>query len=207
MDMNGYLSEIRFAVTVSLDAVWRERDRLQELQAEIAALTPAVAHDYARAEAIAMNAEDADDVMLATGVYWDTYFGSDKDLHHGSAEADEVVKVVSLHAFSCSAQSGSVLQYAKQGISLVHAGPSGCPEGRRIGSQSLRNVIWQGRNQAIHWEEGKLNNAVQTCFQALAAEVDPRFSGFLSHSLAFEVIDLLGWRDYADFERDMLLLA
>ena len=207
MDMKGFLSEIEFAVTVSLGAVWKERDRLQEVQAKVAALTPTVAHEYARAEAIAMNAEDADDVMLATGVHWDTYFGPDKDLYHRSAEAVELGELVSVHAFSCSAQSGSVLQYAKQGISLVHAGPSACPNGRSIGSQSLKNVIWQGRNQAIHWEEGKLNSAVKSCFQTLAAEYDPTFADFLSRSLAFEIVGVLEWRDYAAFEADMLLLA
>jgi hypothetical protein len=207
MNMNRYLSEIEFAVTVSLDAVWKECNRLQELQARVTALTRTVAHDYARAEAIAMNAEDPDDVMLATGVYWDTYFGSDKDRYHSSGEANEIGKLVSLHAFSCSAQSGSVLQYAKLGISLVHAGPSACPEGRSIGSQRLKNVIWQGRNPAMHWEEGRVNIAVQSCFQILAAEFRPRFADFLSRSLAFEVVDLLGWRDYVAFERDMLLLS
>jgi len=207
MNMNGFLGEIKFAVTASLDAVWKEHDCLHDLQVKIAALARAVGHDYARAEAIAMNAEDPDDVMLATGVYWDTYFGSDKNLYHSSAEADELGEIVLLHSFSCSAQSGSVLQYAKQGISLVHAGPSACPEGRSVGSQSLKNVIWQGRNQAIHWEEGRLNTVVQTCFQTLAAEFHPRFSDFQSRSLAFEVVELLGWRDYAAFERDMLLLA
>jgi len=82
-----------------------------------------------------------------------------------------------------------------------------CPAGRAINSETLKNVIWQGRNQSIHWDEGKFNTAVQNCFQALATNVDPKFSQLTTRSLAFDIVQLLEWKEFADFERDILSLA
>ena len=59
----------------------------------------------------------------------------------------------------------------------------------------------------MHWDEGRFNQAVRDCFNALAADVAPSFGEFTTRSLAFEVVELLGWKEYADFKNDMLTLS
>ncbi len=115
-------------------------------------------------------------------------------------------ELISTRAFSRAAQSASLLQYGKQGISLVYGKPSNCPDGRLIGTQSLRDVIWQGRNHALHWEEGNPKAAVEDCFQKLAADFDPGFADYATRNLAFAVVEVLGWTSFDAFKADMLTL-
>ena len=49
----------------------------------------------------------------------------------------------------------------KQGISIVHGGLGAAPNGRMIGSQPLKEVIWQGRNQGFHWAEQSFHPPVE----------------------------------------------
>src|SRR5438128_2112940 len=64
------------------------------------------------------------------------------------------------------------------------------------------NLILQSRNQAMHWET-PLGNAVANCFRSMAA-VDPVFNQYQQRSLAFEVVDKLGWRTFDEFKASML---
>jgi hypothetical protein len=109
-------------------------------------------------------------------------------------------------AVSLPALAATILQIAKQGISVVRGNLQGCPDGRAIGSQSLKTVIWQGRNQAMHYDDpdGYRPQVIQ-CFQHLHQEFGTRFdlAARPSENLAFDVIQLLGWQDYAAFEQDL----
>ncbi|MGI9062293.1 MAG: hypothetical protein ACR2FQ_00525 [Pseudonocardiaceae bacterium] len=155
-----------------------------------------------------MNAEDADDVMLATGRYWDTYFGPDQERHETQQEHDELESRVEVRRFSVEALSASVLQLGKQGIALVHGKHAPQPPlGRCVGSQQLSEILWQARNQALHWEEQDFGNRVHDCFKTLAADKGPKFSDYLQRNLALDIVDLLGWHTVADFERDMLTMS
>src|SRR5437870_1412879 len=175
MAMTDYLAEIEFAASNVIPIVWRERNRLRELEAEVASLTKLVEDNYRRAECVAMNAEDPDDVAMATGRYWDNYFGDDKERYYKDKDRAKLIEQIAAHALSIGSLAGSLLQYAKQGISLAHGGFANCPNGRSIGTQFLKDVIWQGRNQGIHWEEGKLHPSIQQCFEKLVKEADPKF--------------------------------
>ena len=78
---------------------------------------------------------------------------------------------------------------------------------RRFGSQFLKDIIWQGRNQTMHWEEGHLSSQVRQCFEKLANEINTSFADYQNRNVAVDLIDLLGWVDFAKFRDDMLLLA
>lgn len=108
-------------------------------------------------------------------------------------------------AFSVSALAGALLQVAKQGLVISYGSLQACPPGRLIGSENLKNVIWQGRNQAIHWEEGAFSTPVTTCFQNLEQAFGEGFKldGTGVKSLAKNVIGLLEWSDYSAYVRDM----
>jgi hypothetical protein len=146
---------------------------------------------------------------MSAGAHWDTYFGPDKDRHQTAAEYDDVRARLDARRFSIDAMSGAVLQHAKQSISMVHGGVKACPLGRLVSpTQHLGNVIWQARNQAIHWEEGMLSQPVVDCFNALGADVDAVFARDLhAPSLAFTVLHLLRWRTWTEFHDDLMSLA
>ena len=99
---------------------------------------------------------------------------------------------------SISSLSGSLLQIAKQGISKTHGNPKNWPEGRNIRNETLSNIIRQGRNQALHFEEHKdLKDEIITCFLKIEIPLEKYKNS------AKEVIDLLGWNLYEDYEKDM----
>lgn len=115
---------------------------------------------------------------------------------------------IGTHQHSVQAIAGAVLQIAKQGISLVHRGLSFAPSGRSVGSLSIRDIIWQARNQCMHYEEGKYNPPVIAVFSTLEKEQGHQFS-LLMHpkqNRAKQVLDLLGWKDYGAYLLDMQIL-
>ncbi|WP_306591427.1 hypothetical protein [Geothrix sp. 21YS21S-4] len=202
MDINAYLHEIEHALGSLLGSIWHDHERAQKLREEILHLKELAEDQYRRAEFTQMNAMDSEDLMDGVGLYWDTYFGPDKDQHYKSISLEELEKMLEVREFSISALSGNVLQLAKQGLSLAYGSPSDWPSVRQIGSQTLAAVILQARNQTEHWEEGNPKPKVVICFDALTAEMGPEFSRYREKNLAFEVISLLGWHTLEDFNRD-----
>jgi hypothetical protein len=212
--MSDYLKEIDFATRNLLPIIWGERNRLRELEGEVASLTRQVAETYSSVESIAqMEAETLppgpyQDDGVGTAMYWECYFGPDKERHHKDKDRAAMAARVASHQFSAASLAGSLLQHAKQGISLAHGSLTACPDGRQVtASQTLKNVIWQGRNQGIHWEEGKPHPPVVQCFDALTLEVGPAFADYKTRNLALDVVELLRWTDFDKFRADMLLLA
>lgn len=211
LSMSDFLSDVKYAAEHTLAIVWHDWEDAHALAHQVHELKALVADGYGRSSALALDPLDAEDLADATGALWDTYFGPGKDLDAATLALDELEARLAVRRFSIAATSGSVLQFAKQGISLVHAGLGSCPDGRQVtASQTLKNVAWQGRNQAMHWEEGNLRTPVLACFAALSTEAGPLGSQFQDPyvgSLAFDVLRVLGWKTWTEFETDMLLLA
>lgn len=203
MQISEYLVEIRHAVEVVMSELHRERDLINRLEDELAPLAAAMEDGYRRVEFLAQN-PDLDDDGLGTAIYWDTYFGSDKDRYYKAEELEKAQESLEAHRFSIAAMAGSLLQYAKQGI-VLHYGIEriGCPDGRTVAGMPLHEVIWQGRNQAIHWEEGELRSPVERCFKKLAEQIDQVYQEFQTRSMAYDIICLLGWYSFDDFANDM----
>lgn len=206
MKIPDYLKEIGHAVEAVIAEIHRERDELIKVSAELGRLTAATEDGYRRAEFLAMN-PDLDDEGLGTFIQYDTYFGVDKDRYHKEAEFDEIAGRVAARQFSVAALSGSLLQYGKQGISL-HYGKKreGCPDGRIVAGVPLSELIWQARNQALHWEDGTFHEPTTRCFDVLARS-EPVFAEFRDRSLAFEVVRLLKWNDADAFFNDLRSLS
>ena len=208
MTMEEYLKEIEFAATPILPAIWHEHAELKKMQTEVADLARRVEAEYRAAQSIADDAMDADDVMLATARHWENYFGDDKTLYHKDKETTALQQRVAAREFAVAALAGNLLQFAKQGISIAHGNLGACPSGRNIGTQVLKTVIWQGRNQALHWEgdgHGQpLHRPVEDCFNRLIADFGSRFTDFKTKNLGFAVVELLGWKSFVEFKADML---
>jgi hypothetical protein len=58
-----------------------------------------------------MNAEDPDDVAMATGMYWENYFGDDKERYYKDKDREKLIEEIAAHAFSVGSIAGSLLQY------------------------------------------------------------------------------------------------
>ena len=205
MDMRNYLAEMEHAARTTIELVWTAHERMTAAETDLARLTAVTDDGYQRAEAF-QQIEDPEDFMMGVGIHWDTYFGPDKERHHAAQDLLEVRATFDTQAFARAAQSASLIQYAKQGISLVHRGLDACPPGRDINGQSLATVIWMARNQALHWEEGRFSESVTTSFELLKA-ADLAFSDYSVRNMAFEIVSLLRWRDYVAYEADMLSLS
>ncbi|MEV5370524.1 hypothetical protein AB0N12_14405 [Streptomyces albogriseolus] len=202
--MRTYLDEIKHAVEHIMPTLWHEKSELRALEKQANAAAARAAHEYGQANFIMLNAEDPDDFMMGVGAHWDSYWGPDKDAFYLSQDADQLRARITTRAFSTSALAGALLQYAKQGMSAVYSKPDNWPEGRKVGDVAVSVIIRHGRNQAMHWEEEKdPHPGLVKCFDKLA-ELDPVFGEYRERSLAMEVVELLGWKEYADFERDLL---
>jgi hypothetical protein len=115
---------------------------------------------------------------------------------------------VGVHQASVQALHGGVLQIAKQGISIVHGGLPRAPIGRMVGSLPLKDIVWQGRNQSLHYEEGSFRPPLIAAFSTLEAEHGPDFSLTMhaGKNRATQVIKLLGWTSYGAYLADIQLL-
>jgi hypothetical protein len=116
MTMAQYLTEIEHALSAVLPTMWAEHEEANRLHQEVHRLHAATQSGYQRAEALAADAEDPDDVAMATGAHWDTYWGADRDRFYTAGSLAEVRQQLQVHAFSQAALAANVIQYAKQGI-------------------------------------------------------------------------------------------
>lgn len=204
MDMNTWIAESGHATTSLIPLLWAEHDAVEAAAIKLKALEQETERGYRQSAAFM---DDLDDEGLATAVHWDTYFGSDKERHHAVAHLADFQATLDARSVSRGALASTLLQIAKQGLSAVHGGLAATPVGRCIYGVDLKDLVWQARNQAMHWEEGRPHRGVIDCFEALKIAADAGFGDYTARSLAFDVVMLLGWRDQASFEADLLLLA
>lgn len=203
----SYLQDIEFAVERIITTVYEERRVRDELQAELDAALNRLKWETDRRDFLVMN-PDLDDEGLGTMAHWDIHFDHAPRADKAQRSVDDINNSIAAKQFSVDAMSGSILQYAKQGISITHGSLAACPDGRHLGTQTLKNIIWQARNQAMHFEDQNPHPPVVACFTALANDTgNPRFSAFRTDNLGFDVLEHLGWRTIADFNADMRLLG
>jgi len=204
--MQQYITDIEYAATNTIETIWQELKAINKMDKELVSLIR-VAEDRYRRAARLQESEDMDDYLTGVGLIWDAYFTEDKEAYHKDTELEDKRQTYLTHEFAIGSLSGSLLQMAKQGISITHGSLQNCPDGRLIGTQPLKKVIWQGRNQAIHFEEGNFTQAVTNCFNQLTQEIDPKFNQFTTRNMAFDIVELLNWKSFDDFKNDLLLLA
>ena len=203
MDIATYLYEINYSAAGIIQMIWHEHADLARICQELKTLTRVVEHKYTQAEFVSLNAKDPDDVAMAAGMCWENYFDDDKRRHRKALDAAELQSRIDARAFSVGSLCASLLQIAKQGISVAHGGLASCPNGRDVRGHPLKEVIWQGRNQSIHWEEGKFSVQVQQLFNSLTANVDPKFGDYTTRNCAFDIVELLDWKTLGAFTTDM----
>ena len=178
MTLTEYLDEIEYAATQVIASLWHDHKGAEALKIEIEVLKRTTEENYSRAVFMQHNAEDHDDLMQGVGMHWYTYFGADKEQHYKSLDLKLMMDRLATREFSFASLAGTLLQFAKQGLSVIYGSPTNWPPGKAIGSQPLKTVILQARNQSEHWEEGNPRPLVETCFQTLEAEKGTQFAQF-----------------------------
>ena len=189
MTMPDYLEATAFAVERVIEAVWYERDEFEQSRGFV---RQEVDDNTWNAFLAASMSGDEDQ-------FWSTYSG----LGVSQLSANNALAVLAVtHRLSAAALASALLQIAKQGVSSVHGGPVS-PVGRLIGTQNVSVVIWQARNQAMHWDSGEAHTPMEICFATLARDMDPKYGEYRKRSLAFDVVELLGWRTVDAFDSDL----
>lgn len=91
--------------------------------------------------------------------------------------------------------AGAVLQVGKQVLSYRFGELGNLPDetSRKIGTLPVTTLIWEGRNHALHWEEGKPKTRVAAMLQALVDGGQLTLVEARNH--APEILDVLGWID------------
>ena len=175
--MLTYLSEIEYAATESINLMWKEVEEVARLESELKPLAQATERDYRQAEAIAMM--DDDDDGISTLLHWDTYFGVDKNRHHKEEEVQAAAERVATHQKSVVLIAGSLLQYAKQGLSQVYGSPQHWPGWAAIGTQGFGNIILQSRNQTMHWDSRLSHSAFKIVSRKWRRRLIPSLTNFM----------------------------
>lgn len=104
---------------------------------------------------------------------------------------------------------GALLQIAKQGLSIVHGDLAASPPGRELSGISVRDIVWQARNQALHFEDGIFSKPVTDLFAKLENAFGEDFS-LAKHphsNLAKKVVHLLNWTNEDNYRADAKALG
>jgi len=106
---------------------------------------------------------------------------------------------------SMSGLAGAVLQIGKQALSIRHAGKPNLPTARTIGTQNIVEVVWEGRNHAMHWDEGAPRERVKNMLNALSTDLNITIEAGKNNCLS--IIGALGWKKPEDVVSDLKALV
>ena len=102
--------------------------------------------------------------------------------------------------------AGSVLQLAKQLLSFRFGKKGGVPAGaRQVGTQSVVEVIWEGRNHVLHWEEGGNKQPVVDMLEKLRMELGTELVAGVNNAVA--ILEALNWKTADDVEKELRTLV
>lgn len=106
---------------------------------------------------------------------------------------------------SMSGLAGAVLQIGKQSLSLRHSGKPNLSGARTIGTQNIIEVIWEGRNHSMHWDEGAPKERVRNMLNALASDLNITIENGKNNCLS--ILGALGWKTPEDVIYDLKALV
>jgi hypothetical protein len=106
---------------------------------------------------------------------------------------------------SMSTLAGAVLQIGKQALSLRYAGKPSLPEARFIGTQNIINVIWEGRNHSMHWDEGAPKKRVKNMLNTLETDLGIKIEIGTNNCLS--ILGALEWKKPEDMISDLKTLV
>lgn len=117
---------------------------------------------------------------------------------------DDSLKSIGATDESMSTLAGTILQIAKQTISLRHNEKPNI-NARQIGTQNIVDVIWEGRNHSVHWEEGEPRPNVRNMFDSLYKDFGTQFVAGRNNSLS--ILGVLDWKSTSNVTNDLKKLV
>ncbi len=192
--MNPYLVDTRYATEGLIALLTREEHRLAEAQQSAKLFKDEAQKHFEAMKRSGFSPEGVIDL-----------FGYEEAAERFQADEAAILQSLAILPAALNAISGALLQISKQGISVVYGGLGACPPGRLVAGVALKDVIWQARNQSMHFEDGVFSGAVQTCFAQLAFNAGAAFT-LGPVNLAHNVVQLLGWSNQANYEKDLMSL-
>lgn len=107
---------------------------------------------------------------------------------------------------SLSTLAGTVLQLAKQTLAIRYGQRKPqLPNARRVGSQSIVEVVWEGRNHSMHWDDPNPRQPVVDMLNQIERDFeDFELKPNVNHSL--DILKALDWKMVADVEQDFKAL-
>lgn len=204
--MHSYIASTKFATDTLIDAIFHEEEELAQIGAGLKVAQREHVDLGAGAMFLAMNPELDDEGLgqLKSMEAWDT---RNKFARLDEQKRDLEESIVAKET-ATTALCGSLLQIAKQGLSLKYGDKvENCKAGRKIKSLGIQEIIWAGRNQSMHYEEGEpTNKHTKKAFAALEADHGPQFCAKHKTNLARLIVNLLGWTTVANYTYDMEML-
>lgn len=203
--MHKYLQDTEFAAKSLFRLATDEANQLKALTEKLPPLEQQLKIHQWDFQTSDLNEDFSDAYVMAA-------FGraarTGQEVERLKVQVAELQASVGIRQHSIQAIAGSIFQLAKQGISLVYGSPSAAPPGRMVGALAARDIIWQARNQSMHYEEGSFKKAVVDLFLTLEKEHGPQFSltANAKQNRARQVLDVLGWVSYDSYLRDMRAL-
>jgi hypothetical protein len=103
--------------------------------------------------------------------------------------------------------AGAILQVAKQALSYRWGskGAIAVTGARKVFSQPITEVIWEGRNHAMHWEDGTGRKAVKKMMATLEADSGWSLPSGENHSSV--LLDALNWHGADAVINDLISLV
>lgn len=114
---------------------------------------------------------------------------------------NNALKSIGASVESMSNLAGAVLQIAKQTLSLRYDGKPVIASSKMIGSQSISEVIWEGRNHSMHRDEGEPRGNVQNMLNALSNDLHINIEAGKNNSLS--ILGAFGWKSELDVIADL----
>lgn len=203
--LGQYVNDVRDAASTLIESIQREGIEIEALEKEVSRLEFQIKSLSDTMVFLNLN-PDLDDDGIGTASKWEAKDKlNERDGH--LQQIEDLVSSEEAREISRQVLAAGLLQIAKQGLSLVHGQASDWPLGRSVGSQPLRDVILESRNQAVHYEQENSHARVVDCFSALVQDFGARFVLSQGKCLAVEVVELLGWTELAGFQRDLISLG
>lgn len=200
--MKKYLEEISHAASSLIELIWFDFDKLEERNSQLKALTAEfdVKHQVFL----------ANEFHPAANFYHAKMAKAHEGIAKPKAELEreimDILVSIDAKSASISALSGAILQIAKQCISLKYGKPKSAPAGEDIDGVLIKEIIWEGRNQSIHYENpNEISGNVVTLFAKLDSIRGDgvTWDARSKTNFAFEIVQFLGWRTYSDFEKHL----
>ena len=97
--------------------------------------------------------------------------------------------------------AGAVLQIPKQALALKYKAKLPLMDSRQIGSLDIEQVILEGRNHAVHWEDNQPHPPVKKMLETLGRENGLEIA--IGKNNSPTIIYAFGWKTAIDVINDL----